>query len=506
MRMNRRRIAQYSILGVSILVLLWLLWEKLQFGLIRYFDADEMAYLHWAHSVFTGNIPYRDFLSYVPPGFYYALAPLYWFFHGADILGAARVYAFVVFTGVTLVSSYLFWRIRKSWISIIAGILLVFLPIPSDKFIEIRPDNLATLVVLLGALFHIMAFEKGSSRRYWFLSGMLYAASFLILPKTLPQVAVGCGVTVCWWIWGDGTVRVRSSMAWMFSAGLFFPIGIFLLWVAGMIHTPDQLGTVWYSLARLPLEVNKIGALFPMEPYQFFYPNALLYGEGGWGAGLIANHAIWLAGLLMGAIRLVTPLLPNGKKGAWAELIVGLSFFGYIALFIYGYPMRHEQYLIPIGVYAAWYAADGLFCVWTMVQNHAGLRILVSAGIILLLYGVFTLSGRINEQKGLYTNAGDYRVLREALRLIPNNAYVFDLVGSTIYFRDPYYVSAVPFGQWEPYLSKPLPSLKEMLIRTNTPYVYEGQLGRTDSLSPEDKAYITSVFHPVPGMPGLLSR
>lgn len=499
-------IIQQSVVGISIFVFLWLLWEKLQFGLVRYFDADEMAYLHWAHSVYTGMIPYRDFLSYVPPGFYYALAPLYWISHGTDILWMGRIYAFGVFAGITVTSVYLFWYIRKSWIAVLAGICMAFLPIPADKFIEIRPDNLAVLAGLMGSVFQIIAIEKGRSRYFWCLSGVLYMSSLLILPKTLPQVLAGLFVALCWWVWGQERRQDRVAMMRMFAVGLCFPVILFGLWMRIHIHGIDQWGTVWYSLIRLPLEVNKIGVLFPMEPYQFFYPNVLLYGADGWNMTLIANHSIWLLGLLMGAARLVTPLMPNGKKGVWAEVLVGLSFFGYSAIFIYGYPMRHEQYLIPIGIFVAWYAADAMHLLWMRVYNVAYSRMTFFLGVIVMLYGIVSLSGRMNEQKRVYTNAGDYHFLQEAIRLIPANAYVFDLVGSTIYFRDPYYVSAVPFGQWEPYLSRPLPSVQDALMRTQTGFVYEGQLKRTETLSLEDRTYMYSRFHPVPGVPGLLAQ
>lgn len=499
-------VIQQSVVGVSILVFLWLLWEKLHFGLVRYFDADEMAYLHWAHSVYTGMIPYRDFLSYVPPGFYYALAPLYWITHGTDILWVGRVYAFGVFVGITVASMYLFWYIRKSWIAVLAGICTAFLPIPADKFIEIRPDNLAVLTAMMGSVFQIIAIEKGRSRFFWRLSGVLYMSSLLILPKTLPQVFSGLFVALCWWVWGQERMQDRMAMMRAYAVGLCFPLVIFGLWMLVHIRGIDQWGTLWYSLIRLPLEVNTIGALFPMEPYQFFYPNTLLYGADGWNTTLIANHSIWLVGLLVGAMRLVTPMMVNGKKGAWAEVMLGLSFFGYSALFIYGYPMRHEQYLIPIGIFVAWYAADAVYMVWKRISDAPASRMIFLLAVVGVLCGIVNVSGRMNTQKSVYTNAGDYRLLQEAIRLIPTDAYVFDLVGSTIYFRDPYYVSAVPFGQWEPYLSRPLPSVREALMRTQTGFVYEGQLKRTESLSSEDRTYIYSRFHSVPGISGLLVR
>lgn len=503
MTIHYKKIIQVILIGISVCMLGWLLWEKMQLGLIRYFDADEMAYLHWSHSVYRGQIPYRDFLSYVPPVFYYALTPLYWCIHNADILFAGRVFAFVVFVGLTSSIAYLFWLVRKSWIAICAGILLAFIPIPADKFIEIRPDNLAIFVALLGSIFHSMAFTNSNRRMYWFVSGVLYMSALLVLPKVVPQVMAAILVTACWLVWGEPARRERMQMVGVFIAGLIASLFLFGIWIVSVSSSVSQIEMIWYSLIKLPLEVNKIGELFPMQPYQFFYPNTLLYGASGWALSLFLNHGIWMLGLLIGTIRLVTPFLPNGKKGVWTELLIGFSFMGYVALFMYGYPMRHEQYLIPIGIYIAFYAADSLFVLWTKMNDHALPLTAFAFGFGSLLFILFHVSIDMNREKYVYTNKSDYKTLQNILQAIPPNTYIFDLVGSTIYFPDPYYVSAVPFGQWEPYLSRPLPVVREALEKTSTQYIYEGGLGRINTLSEDTRVYIQSVFHPVSGIPGL---
>lgn len=488
------------------MVLLWLLWNALYLGRVRFFDADEMAYLHWAHNVFTGRVPYIDFLSYVPPGFYYALTPLFWLTQGTDILLFGRVYAFIVFVGIIVVLMVMFWHMRRSWMALMAGVFLAFIPIPADKFIEIRPDNLAMFIVLGATLLQVMAHRDPYRHRYWFLSGALYSVSLLVLPKVIPQVAAAICIGIAWWVWSGQEVRVRNRAAGMFVSGMSVPVCIFGVWVIFIARSFQEISLVWYSLMTLPLEVNKIGALFPMEPYQFFYPNALLYGAGGWNSAVIANHMIWLIGLLMGAFRFVTPLLPNGKRGVWAELLIGMTFFGYIVLFMYGYPMRHEQYLIPIGIFVSFYAADAVSALWMRVKDHRMASYIFLFGFGSCMYVLFLMSGTMGVEKRMRTNISEYETLSIALNTIPNGAYVFDLVGSTIYFRDPYYVSAVPFGQWEPYLSRPLPSIAEALTSTRTSYIYQGQLGRVDSLSARDRTYISSQFRPHKTASGFLFR
>lgn len=494
-----------AILGVAVLGIL--LADKLQLGINRYFDADEFAYLHWAHNVFTGRLPYKDFLSYIPPGFLYLVAPLYWLTHDTGILYFGRIFSFVVFSGLVAAIIVLFWQMRGHLLmAIVAGLLLAFIPIPADKFIEIRPDNAAMLFAVLGLIAQAMAFSSVKKSYAWFIAGMLYMASLLILPKTFPQVVVAMGVSCLWWRKGGGLLPVRTHSIIVFVAGFLVPLVIFCGWILISMRSMSELSLVWYSLTKLPFEAQRISALFPLQPDLYFYPNNLLYGAPGWNVGLFVNHAVWLLGLMTGSVRVVLPFLANGKKGAWIESIVAGAFMGYIVSFMYGYPMRHEQYLIPVSIFVIFYAADGLYVLWESLPKKPGF--LMAGGVIfaVLLSGMVWVNTRVNEPKMAFINANDYRVLRYALQTIPLGSYMFDLVGTTIYFADPYYVSAVPFGQWAPYLSRVLPSIPQALENTGVKYIYEGRLGRLDNLPVDAVSYIRKSFRPVTGVPGMYVR
>jgi len=63
----------------AFLLLLYLLYEKYRLGLVRYFDMDEYAYLNWTAHMVSGDMPYRDFLYQLPPGFLIILAPVFFF-------------------------------------------------------------------------------------------------------------------------------------------------------------------------------------------------------------------------------------------------------------------------------------------------------------------------------------------------------------------------------------------------------------------------------------------
>lgn len=491
---------------LSYALLVFFFWTRWKLSLIRYFDADELAYLHWAHNVFLGVLPYRDFLLYVPPGFLYVLSPIFAFFHGAHVLIASRVIAFCIFVAISTVISLIFWRVRQSGAALWVAIFLVFLPVPADKLLEIRPDNLAVLFSLIGLLYHMEALRGSKQGSSWTWAGFWYGLSLMILPKTLPQIAVAFLVTLLWAFWTEVSRNERFRSVRRFVLGAAVPIVVFLLWILWLFGDTHGIETIIYSLTKLPFEVNRIGEIYPISPWQFFYPNATYYGAPGWNAGLMINHGIWMVGLLVGSVRLVTPFIAGGKKGAWGELLIAGSMMAHVVTFLYGYPMRHAQYLIPIAVFVAFYAADGLLVLRNALIRHKAGRFVIAAGVVVAFFGLIDISSRVNSPKMRLTNHEDVSVLENALVTIPKNAYVLDLVGSTIYFRDSYAVCCVPFGQWEPYLSRALPSLADRLEVTQTQYVYQGRLGRLTTLREADQAYIRAHFSPHAGDSSLLVR
>ncbi len=459
--------------------------------MVRYIDVDEFAHLHWAANIARGQVPYKDFVTFFPPGFHLLLMPLLKAGWGttAPILWG-RMLAFGVFVGLVGAIVGLFWQLRRSPIAILAGVFLAFLPLPFDKFLELRPDTLATLMALLGMILEIQWMRAG--KKYLaFCSGLFYALALLVLTKVAPQGAVA---TLFVLVWG------WRSRHWegvhMFFAGVTIPLLVFLVWA----FLFADIGTVLYSLFLLPIEANRLANQFYMGPDLFFYPNAIFYGVGGWSRGLLANHVIWVAGICIGAYRLVTPLLAtkdhNSRPGSvWAELFVAMTFFVQILSFMYGFPLRHSQYLIPIAVFISFYAADGVYVLWQNIRGLWTRAVALGLYIIMLLF-LYTLCVEVNQPKLAWTNREDIKSVKHAIAVIPKDAFVLDLVGQTLFFRDPYPVCCTPFGQWAGYLSRPLPSLSGALVQTKTYYIYDGAGGRINTLPAADQEFIRRYFGP----------
>ena len=499
--MVQRNSQNYIVLFVSAITIFllfsFLRWHFL-LGLTRYFDVDEYAYLHWAYQIFSGQKPYTDFFLYVPPGYQWFLAPLFWLGRGTAPLLAARVQAFLVFAGLAAAVGLLFWLVRRSWLALLAAALLPFLPLPFDKFLEIRPDTLAALLVVIGIIWQICWMRTGNRKRAW-LAGMFYGLSLIVLPKSVPAVGVGLLVGLIWWL------EERKNGLLAFAGGLAVPLILFGLWTL----TLGNPGRVYYSLFRLPFEVNEISRIFYMGPDLFFYPNSIFYGAGGWPVQLIVNHALWVTGILIGILSLLAPYLTASKAqktGVYEEVLIAGIFIVQIVYYVLWSPLKHAQYLIPIAVWVAFYAADGWNFFWQWARGTAGKSYLFVFVFLLLAAGLYKSNILAEKPKLSMNNQEALATISEIQAKIPSNEFLLDLDGRTIYYPGPYYVCCLPFGQYAPYLTRPLPSLSEALEKTKTRYIWQGEPDRLTTLAAGDQEYIAAHYANVKEIQGLLVR
>lgn len=477
-------------------LLLYLLWWRFQVSSVRFFDIDEFAYLHWAGAVARGERPYVDFFSYFTPGFMWVLTPLFWIYGASvSVFTAARTLSLVVFLGILGGLGYLFGITRGWKWALIPVIILAFLPMPYDKFLEIRPDNLAALLVFIGILGEVIAIRQ-KKHVWWLLAGLLYSASLFVLAKTLPIVLVGAGIAALYLLWDHHDwKKILSSLLAFFAYGLLGPWVVFFFgaWVSG------HLSVVWYALTRLPFEVYKSAVNFPMEADLFFFPNASFYGGDGHGItiGLLTNHILWVLAILAGAYRLFT-LHFDRPKEAWNELLIGLVFFVSIFGYVKFFPLKHSQYLIPIAVLVAYYSADALASFFEWLVRAGGF-----ASLVIVLFGFFWLviavNVDVNTPKLSATNARQLTEISALISAVPKDAKVVDLEGRMVFWPDGYPISALPFDSFLSYVSQPPLSLSSYLTQNPAGYIYQGDSGRINTLSKENLAYITMYFSPVPG-------
>ena len=481
---------------LSALLIFLLVW-RWRVSATRFFDVDEFSYLHWTAQVARGELPYVDFFSYFTPGFMWAFTPIFWIYgQTTQVFIAARTVSFVIFLGMLGSLGYVFGITRGWRWALLPVVILAFLPMPYDKFLEVRPDNLATLLALIGVIGEIggikgISGRNGRRETWWFLSGIFYAASLFVLAKTLPIVAVGALIAF---------LASRKKFPF-FTLGLLGPWVLFFLSAAVTGH----FSQVWYSLTRLPFEVYRSAVNYPMEPNLFFHPNASFYGGNGYGItqGLLVNHALWIVAVFMGAYRLLMPYMTGDKKRVLQELLVSGVFFVSIFFYVKFFPLKHSQYLIPIAVFVAYYAADGLsvFFDWFLKKGGYPSLVIVVIGFV---YVLTAATGEINAGKLKSTNAAQLSLIDLMQETIPHTARVVDLEGRMVFWREGYPMCCLPFDISMPYITRPPPSLSGYLTQHPADYIYEGDTERLAQLSAENREYVLANFAQVPGFGGKL--
>lgn len=504
-----------SLILISLIV--FLLYWRYQVGIIRAFDADEFTHLHWAANVARGQRPYIDFFTFFTPGFYWVLAPLFWLVKTPDVFVAARLIAYGIFLEILTATGVLYASLRRTRWALVPVILLAFLPMPYDKYLELRPDNLATLLAMMGVIAEIWAIrEKRPVQRWWFISGLSYGLSLVVLVKTLPFVVMGMLVA----IWDSGVIargvtRLRQGFGgqggviqaireiWekkehvWFIVGLAAPLAVMFLYFL----TLGDLGKVFYSLGKMAFEANTLGRVYIMESHLFFFPNPAFYG-GRWGitAPFLVNHLIWVVGLLVGCVRFLTPFLTGDgdKRQVKIEVLVSgifiLSVIGYVNFF----PLKHSQYLIPIAVFIVIYASDMLVGLFAWIKRRMGeigfIGVIGIIGVIIVMQTI-----EVNQPKLGFPNGGQLIESQKLHAMLPKDVEVVDLEGRLLFWQDAYDICCLPFGQFTRYLSRPPKPLRDVLEAKKVPYIFQGNTGRMGYLSHEDQWYIRTYYEPVSG-------
>jgi hypothetical protein len=500
-----------SLTGVVLLAVFLIVRYRL--GLVRFFDADEMAYLYWGRHVAAGAVPYRDFFFYAMPGFLTVvasavgrLAP------GTAVLDGGRVLAWATFVLLTGSVGLLSWALRRSAVAAVAAMLLLaFLPLPEDKFLELRPDTLSMALVVLGMALQVWwmgddAGRPGSAAQpprvprifIYGLTGLLYGMGMYVFTKAVPAAAVAAVLAVGWstvHTGGRGWKKIAAMVRELVPLGAgmaVLPLGL-LVWAA----VTGRFDWVWYTLVKFPMEANKLALLFYVAPGQFFFPNDVYYGVWGEHLGFILNQAVWLVGMAWAAYRLVAPFVPGGRRMAPGWLLTAGMLAVQVYLFVSVVPVRHAQYLIPLATLVVLFAGDAVASLWTSVRGTAAARMAFLAGwlgLLALLYRGFWI---VNTPKFTWTNNDTKAMVNRMVTTIPTNTYILDLVGLAMDYPSPSYVSCLPIGQYAQLASRKFPPVAADLERLSVPYIYQGLLMRVIALEPRDQSYINANYHAV---------
>jgi hypothetical protein len=244
-----------------------------------------------------------------------------------------------------------------------------------------------------------------------------------------------------------------------------------------------------------------------MSANLFFYPNGAFYGgnRSTITPGLIVNHAIWILGVITGTYRLGTPFRYGNRGRALIELLVAGVFFVSAAAYVKFFPLKHSQYLIPIAVFIAYFAADALGSFFDWLARVGG-DISLAVVLVGFAYLFIVVNNDVNTPKLRFTNAAQMSELTTLIHIIPQRARVVDLEGRMVFWPDGYPISSLAFDTFLPYVSRPPLPLGQYLSQHPAEYIYDGDSNRMATLTAGNLRVIQADFAPVAGFGGRLLK
>lgn len=475
------------------------LYLRLQLGLVRYFDADEFAHLHWGYSFSIGQLPYKDFFYLFPPFYLVPIAGLFNLLgRSVSVIIAARLFSFFVFAASTFIFIALLKTARSWRVALLSACVFALLPMPYDKMLEVRPD-LLSMGFMLAALYFFIRAQLSGKKRFIIAAGFLSAISLGISPKAAFSL-IGPAFVIAFRFWQSINQRPIQFMS-KYILPLVIGGAIPILLIGVIIFKTGDPRLALLSITRLPKDTSSVlGRKFYMWPTHFFWPSDVFYAVGGFSEPYKVNLAIWWIALAAWVLRFIASFSHDSKKRVLFEFFVGSAFFANIYTFIYIVPLRHSQYLITLAPFIAFYFADALDSVSEklgalLARKLPKVKDLFTPLVVLLcVMYLLKVGNTMYRIKIKWTNADTTAKLAKILSTIPKEEAVFDLTGETVMFRDGYYVCCVPYGQYEEAIPFRLPSIKADLERRNTKYVHTGSKGRLGVLPLDHQRFIQEEF------------
>jgi len=415
----------------------------------------------------------------------------------------ARALVFLFFLLSALLLYLIAKRTRNHKTALLSVVLFAFLPIPFDKMIEIRPDLLANALSLLGMYLFLLG--EGRKKKFFFLSGLSYALSLGIMPKTFMYL-IPVMVLAIYNLFNSKNIKELFTYFRFFLAPFFLGALIPVLIILTSAIQSSDLGLAIYSMTKMSSNVSKVlGAKFYMFPTHFFYPNDTYYGEPGYSMSYVGNLIIYVFASIWAVFSFISFLSHKSRDKCLGEFIIGSSFFLNLLAFVKIFPLKHAQYLIPLAPFIAYYFADFIFALWRNIEKilfnivrnegRGHLRISIKSAYFLLLFIFLGTAGyRMNTRKMAWNNTYTLEKVKMILRAVPKNASIFDLTGESTFFKCGYYLCALPYGQFDEALGIHIPDIANEFKKRDTKFVHVGSASRLYTIPPMQASYIQDNF------------
>ncbi len=453
-----------SALTIGVILFWWF-----RIFLSRYFDADELAHLHWAYLQFKGQRPYVDFFYIFPPFFNFLFYPLFFILgESVSVLVLARVVNFLVYiltAGATfLLAREVFDPPSSSGTSagkaaeLLTVVVFLSLPMGLAKQLEIRPDNLSVAFFVLG----LWAFFRGffnKKNKWFFWSGLFLGVNTAIVQK--------------------GALNAGLALIVMFLLVIFLKRKEFLKITARILQgliLPFLILATYLLLRGILFEgleamvilspLTNVGIAF--APFWwFFLPNDVYYGGFNNFPWIFNRGLFFLAG--MGVVFLALEFF---KKRKFDQEVVGGLSLGLMIVFLIFLLGRlgatFLQYYLPIFPLVSILAAVGL------LQGLRFLRLKKWWGLIAIIsfFGVCLYSS-YEAYKGRRDWSNDYNLeyVADYLEVSKTEDRVFDFWGFYIFRLDGYFVCCENFPYFDRRLQARLPNFLKEIKEKETRFI-----------------------------------
>ncbi|MFH1236303.1 MAG: hypothetical protein V1685_05200 [Parcubacteria group bacterium] len=176
--MKRPFVSPVALVGilVSLVTLGWLSWIVYNFSSTSAaysIFGDEGVFLTGADRILQGEMPYRDFITYLSPGAYYPLAGFFHLFGENYVV--ARTFLLLNIIGIIAAMYWLAWPLLRWW-SFLPVVVFSFLIFPAWPFVSHHWQFLVFALLSTCCLFY-------RTVRWRIVGGILAGISFAVFPE-----------------------------------------------------------------------------------------------------------------------------------------------------------------------------------------------------------------------------------------------------------------------------------------------------------------------------------
>lgn len=427
---------------------------RIHLALVRYFDPDEFAHLHWTYLISIGQIPYKEIFMYHIPFFQWLLAPAFIFSKTVSSVLFARIIMMAIFSINLLLLFLITGKLSKNTgIALLTTSIYSVFPMILDKTIDVRPDGLMVLFFLAGTL--CVLSEKLSSRQKMVSSGLCFGLSLMVFPKIFYALPA-----LLYLIISANRIpqakKVTTYDLFIFLISLSSPFLLFVLYLFA-VNIFDRAIVSFFHFS-LAVTAGKI----PFPVWYSLSPWPVVYmAQKGPSFPWALNLSFWILSL--------PGLLLVWKKSRRVFTFALLFLTGGISL-LFAFPTPYIQYFLPLAVFISLLSAYVIHKIIFSLKLYLGGYLIV----FILLAVSFFQQYKIRASND---NAEQLGVVKDVLSVSRPEESLYDATGSYIFRPDGYIFCCHPYWEFIHLLKAKYPTVRDSLVSNRTKFLVMDRRG-----------------------------